>query len=203
MKYRKSIVKTLDLLIAESSKNISEDSKKDKLEAWHIGLDDISDELIFEGMKKALKMTTGYTMSCGEFRELCLVDGDNMSLEMSAYSAWGVAYSNMNRNESPFFKDPVIAETLRMMDGWKKFCSMLISEEPFIKKEFVAIYSELKKTGKNNFDQYLTGNYGSDYIHFIGYGDTEEEKLLIEQTTKEIVSGDRSEIIALKRLAEL
>ena len=73
MKYRTSILKTIDLLIAESSKNISEDSKKDKLEAWHIGLDDISDELIFEGMKKALKMTTGYVMSCGEFRELCIV----------------------------------------------------------------------------------------------------------------------------------
>ena len=57
MNLRESITKTLDLLISESSKNIDEKTKKSKLKAWHIGLNDITDDQIRVGLVKALKST--------------------------------------------------------------------------------------------------------------------------------------------------
>ena len=105
MKYRKSILKTLDLLISESSKNTDEKTRDNKLEAWHIGLDDISDEQIFEGMKKAIKSTTGFLMSCGEFRQLCLIDENSISIEDQAHQSWYLIMKCLNHTISPYFKD--------------------------------------------------------------------------------------------------
>ena len=194
MKFRKSIIKTLDLLIAESSKNISDDSKKDKLEAWHIGLDDIKDEQILSGLKKALKSTTGFLTSCGEFRELCISDEEVMSMELQAHRAWNLVYKNLNSYTSPYFKDAAIAETVRIMGGWKKICSMLIKDEPFIKKEFFSIYNPLKKSGKTDYDPYLIGGSGSKSMHFLGFDTKDDnEKKLIEEITKTVISREEDE----------
>ena len=105
----------------------------------------------------------------------------------------------MNGGTTIYFKDQVTAETLRRMGGWKKFCSMLISEEPFIKKEFIENYKMIKKSGKKDFDQCLIGRYGYDNIKFVGY-DEDKDRLLIEGIREEILTGNKNEENALKRL---
>ncbi len=75
--YRESIIKTLDILINDSNHNLSDEKKIGKLEAWHIGLQDISDELIFIGLKKALKRNDGFLLTCGQFVALCVDDFDD------------------------------------------------------------------------------------------------------------------------------
>ena len=68
---RESIVFSLDFLISESGKNIDDKTKLTKMEAWHIGLEDIADEDIARGLKKALQVNTNFVMACGDFRKLC------------------------------------------------------------------------------------------------------------------------------------
>ena len=72
MKYRKSILTALDILISESSRNVTEDMKKLKTDAWHIGLEDIPDDQIGRGMVEAIKLNNGFLVSCGQFRTICL-----------------------------------------------------------------------------------------------------------------------------------
>jgi len=199
MKYRDSIVKTLDLLISESSKNITDENKIHKLEAWHIGLDDISDEQIFEGLKKATKLTDGFLMACGEFRQLCLTDPGNMTIEGQAHQVWSLIISNLNHCISPYFKDSVISESIRRMGGWINLCMMETKNEPFEKKEFITIYNSIKKSGNSNFECYLSGEFGVEYTTFIGY-DPEEENKLTKQIMAGLLSGERDKSKLLKMI---
>ncbi len=201
MKYRESILKTLDLLISESSKNTNEKTRDNKLDAWHIGLNDISDEQIFEGMKKAIKSTDGYLMACGTFRELCLIGPNSVSIEDDAEQAWYLVMKILNHTQSPYFKDGVISESIRRMGGWKNLCLMLTKDEPFRKKDFVLNYISIKKSGKIDFDQHLLGTFGADYTMFVGY-DMEKEQPLIEQIQSDLENGKRTEKKVLKMLTE-
>ena len=74
--YRDSIVKALDILINDSNHNLSDEKKIGKLEAWHLGLHDVSDDMIIVGLKKALQKNDGFLLTCGQFRSLCVDDFD-------------------------------------------------------------------------------------------------------------------------------
>lgn len=201
MDLRPTIVKTLDLLIAETSMKLDEKKKVKKLEAWHIGLDDISDEQINNGLKKALKSTTGFLMACGEFRQLCLIGPGSVSIEDQAEQAWFIIMKRLNHTISPYFKDSSISEAIRRMGGWKNLCLMLIKDEPFRKKDFILNYLSIKKSGRDDFDRYLSGSFGVEYAVPIGY-DTEKDALLIEQIETDLKNGRRTEHKLLKMITE-
>ena len=72
MDLRPSIVKTLDFLISESPYPLPEAKRIKKLEAWHMCLEDLSDDQIGRGLIEALKDSSGYLLSSGQFRTICL-----------------------------------------------------------------------------------------------------------------------------------
>lgn len=192
MKYRESILKTLDLLISESSKNTDEKTKDNKLEAWHIGLEDISDEQVGIGLRKALKSTTGFLMSCGEFRELCILSGEHNSIDAEANEAWMMLMSNLSAYSTLMFKNASIAEAVRQTGGWRKLCSMLTKEEPFLKKDFVASYKSIRKSNNHDLNPVLRGQYGLENgIKSLGY--SPEDQNLIEQQTEQAHKIDKNE----------
>lgn len=191
MKLRKTIATAIDMLVAESSKNVSETDKVLKFKSWHIGLDDVTDEQIMSGLSRALKSTTGFLMSCGEFRKLCIADNNSISLDEQASKAWVIVRNNLNSYISPYFADSVIAESLRRMGGWKRLCMMETRNEHFERDNFLSIYKTVKNAGKSNFDNYLTGTFGMKNIKPVGYEannlpkiDDIKQKLLIERKTQ-------------------
>lgn len=185
---RDSIIDVLDCLYASKSMKPSEADKKLNLKAWHFALEEIDDELIYNGFRKAVKIS-GYMIDSGGFRNLCMSSGDLTSIEDEAILAWAEAFENLNYYSSPVFKNSVIAETIRQMGGWKSFCSMLESEKAFRKKEFTGIYSTMKKLNQT-YQHQLHGEF--ETVKFIGFSSREEEKELLgsikleEETIKQI-----------------
>lgn len=47
------------------------------------------------------------------------------------------------------FKDKIINGVIENMGGWEKFCSMLVEEEPFRQKDFIALYEAVTRSGRN------------------------------------------------------
>lgn len=48
---------------------------------------------------------------------------------------------------SPEFEDPIISNCIVNLGGWQEFCSMQISNEPFIEKRFADLYRLFMKRG--------------------------------------------------------
>jgi hypothetical protein len=172
MKYRESILDALNMLLDDCVQKISEDQKKGKVKAWHIGLEEITDDQVYMGLKKALSNNNGFLLSCGQFKELCILDEHLYSTEDEAMIAWAEVNKHLNSWSSPIFKNSVISESIRKMGGWKKICARDEKEEPFQKKDFIKIYTTLKKSGRE-YSRMLKGR--GSYV-LIGYNEFDGNK---------------------------
>jgi hypothetical protein len=198
MKYRQSIISALEMLTSDIAQKLTTQQKKNKIKAWHIGLHDISDQDIYCGLQKALSNSSGFILSSGQFRELCITDDSITTSESEALESWNLVMSNLNVYVSPIFKNSVIAETIRRMGGWVKLCSMLTKDEPFKKKEFIEMYAILKRRNQG-YKPILSGIH-KNYQKLIGY--TEQEKNIKEkilQQAKKFRSDESKIIDMIKR----
>jgi hypothetical protein len=180
-----SMVKNiLKSLMAESSRKFSESEKVMKFKTWMLALNDLTDEQGMIGFEKAIKMPNEFMLSSGKFRELCITSPGSQSIENQALEAWNLVYSNLNSYNSPVFKDSSISEAIRKMGGWSNLCLMLETEEPFKRKDFVELYSMMKRKGQE-FDPMLTGTF-KDNICFIGYDENDDtEQILLDIEKKQ------------------
>lgn len=176
---RKSIVKAIKVISANSNQKIHD--IENMIEAWNIALEDIPDELIGHGLKKALNSAMEFMPSAGKFRELCLISGDHESIEAEGHEAWSLIMKNLSIYQTVMFKNTLIAESIRQLGGWRKICGMYEKEEAFIKKDFLQVYKSLKKTNNKDYIPLLSGQYGFDEISDIKpIGYSNEDHLLIE-----------------------
>ena len=188
MKLREPIMKALDLLMSESAKNFDEKTKALKMEAWHMALDDVSDEEIYKGIMKGVKATDGFPAACGTFRSLCLT-GDGETIESETHKAWALVMKTLNHCISPVFKDIAITESIRRMGGWKQLCNMLTKDEPFLKKDFMVIYQAIRKSNQKDFDPVLIGTFGIKYSAFVGFD--KKDQPLLDTMQQELEKGER------------
>lgn len=175
-----SILKTLDLLLAEANKVFSEEEKELKIDSWHIALSDVSDQQIKVGLVKALRTPNAFMLDAGSFRELCLSDLGSANVEDDGHKAWADVISRLNGYAMPVFKDAAIGEAIRRMGGWKRFCEMSEEDQKYQKKDFIRSYAYARRSGRT-FDPHLNVIRG-DHMVFIGF-DNEEE---INQTVKQV-----------------
>jgi hypothetical protein len=189
MKLRDSIIDALEMLINDSVQKLTYEQKKGKIRAWHLGLRNVSDSNIYHGLEKALSNNNGFLLSCGQFRELCITEKGVTSTDTEALEAWDLVIRNLNYYASPIFYNAIIAESIRKMGGWKKLCSMLQSEEPFRKREFIELYVALKR--RNQEYQCKLDGIDKNYIKLIGFENiTESEKFKILQKSKNYESAE-------------
>jgi len=95
--------------------------------------------------------------------------------------AWFLVVTNLDATCSPVFKNSLIAEAIRKMGGWKTICNMLISEEPFRKRDFISFYQIVSRKNKT-YSPMLSGMY-PDY-KFIGYDKSDNLKNVLLQITQ-------------------
>lgn len=165
---QKLVIKILDALGGEYSKNWTDNEKSIKLNNWNTALNDVTDEQGRAGLEKALKSPREFMPSVGQFREMCLA-GTGLSLEEDAVNAWGIVERHLAIGKSPVFKDSAIAETIRNMGGWKRLAMCDYSELPFRKKDFIDSYPIYRRQ-KYEFNPVLPGIYGyNEEYQYIGY----------------------------------
>ena len=167
-----TIVLVLETLMSESSKNFSEKEKALKIRTWMTKLKEIPDVEGLRALYKCLDAENKFMPSVGKFKQMCLSGEGCYNLEDKAHGAWAAVIRHLNAYSSPVFKDTAIAETIRGMGGWKKLCSMLETEQPFRKKDFIDLYLVYSRQEKE-FDPCLKGIYGDDF-KFIGYEKTDD-----------------------------
>lgn len=189
---RKSIVKSIQVIAANANQKIHD--LKNMIEAWHIALSDVDDNQIGIGLKKALERESGFMPSVGEFKQLCLSALGVSSIEEEAKEEWSLVIKNLNSYANPIFKNPVIAEAIRNMGGWKRLCMMLETEKPFREKDFIALYSVYKRRN-GKYEQNLLPLDSHKQISYIGFDSYEEmDKALydvkkVEQSRKKVLIG--------------
>ena len=69
-----------------------------------------------------------------------------------AQLAWSTARNaiiSIGMYRTVSFRDRVINGAIEAMGGWEKFCNMLVEEEPFRKKDFIALYEAIARTGRD------------------------------------------------------
>jgi hypothetical protein len=70
-----------------------------------------------------------------------------VTVQTQALIAWGTvleAVRGLGSYGNPGFNDPVIAQAIRCMGGWKAFCQFKESELSFKQREFVDLYNAQK-----------------------------------------------------------
>lgn len=189
---QETVIMILESLMSEYSKKFSESEKVLKVRNWCTILKDLSDEDGVKGLEKALETAFDFMPSVGKFKELCTTTAGHGSIEDEANEAWYIVMSNLNYYASPVFKNTVIAETIRKMGGWKTICSMETKDEPFRKKDFIAMYSINRKRNEE-YKPNLLGAGDIENKVFIGYQDMKE----IKEIEKFIESGKSAEKKAL------
>ncbi len=177
--------KIVDSIIVSSPRKYSDEEKAQITENWLRALSDLSKEQLDIGWDKALKQPPEFGVAHpGWFLELCLSGDGAKSFEDDANEIWEMIVLNLDGYSSPVFKDPVIAESIRNMGGWKHLCMMEIKEIPFRKKEFVKNYAVLKRSN-GKFDPVLIGAFKKD-VKFIGdFKEEEKEQILIGMEKKD------------------
>lgn len=82
-------------------------------------------------------------------------------LDDHAILAWDTALKTAGKYDYYFtvsFEDKIINGVILAMGSWEKFSSMLISEQPFFRKEFLAIYEAYARSGRVCPEK-LSGNF--------------------------------------------
>jgi len=176
-KTRKSIIKTIQLLAADCNQEIKD--IENLVEAWHISLRDISDDEIWQGLKKALDRKNKFLIGSGEFKELCLTGLCHSGIESEAREAWNLVRKNLNYYAYPVFKNAVISEVIRNMGGWKKICSMLVSEEPFREKDFINHYNTYKNKSAD-YQKNVIRFQSWQKLKFIGFNEIDNMQDVID-----------------------
>lgn len=99
--------------------------------------------------------------------------------EDRAVIAWTVARAAIFSHgyyKSVSFEDRIINGAIAGMGGWEKFSSMLVEEEPFRQRDFVALYEAISATGRHCPEK-LVG-------YFERINGTPEDVVLIENESK-------------------
>lgn len=178
-------------IIVSSPRKYTDEERLIICDNWGKVLSDLSKDQLDFGWAKALKQPPEFgTVHPGWFLELCLSGPGSKSFEDDATAIWEVIVSNLDSSSTAVFKDPVIAQTIRNMGGWKQLCRMKLDEIKFEKKNFVKIYATMKRAD-GDYDPFLENpgaNYLSQYgdgLRFIGEFEPEEkEQLLLEFNEK-------------------
>jgi len=81
------------------------------------------------------------------------------NIEDEAEIAWLVLKEKIERYDGylsiSFPENPIIGSAVEALGGWIKICDTTIEEEKWVKKEFIKLYSIMKK--KNNHPEQLLG----------------------------------------------
>lgn len=104
------------------------------------------------------------------------------SLDDRSEIAWSVARAAILSHgyyKTICFQDRVINGAIAAMGGWEKFSSMLLEEEPFRKKDFIAIYEATARSGRKCPEK-LPGNIEringiEQKVHLIGVTEKPKE----------------------------
>lgn len=178
--------------MAECTRRFSDTEKALKIRTWTTKLRDVTDEQGMAALDKILDTEMEIMPSVGKFKQMCLTGAGCQSLEDEALQAWALVTKNLNSSISPVFKDSAIAEAIRKMGGWKRLCGMAVfppekSEEPFRKKDFVDLYTMMRRKkegfnpmlkGVNEF--FIDGEFRPQY-RFIGYDPDADKKAVLAQ----------------------
>ena len=179
-----------------------------KIEAWNIGLHDISDQQIEYGLTKyleeqcAVKGKADWIPTVGTFRQYCLTAKGHTNFEDEARDAWTVALQTIKgigKASSVYFRNPLIAETIRQMGGWGNSAHWEEKALDFKKNDFIKIYSSLRKRGgdynhllEGKVDrenkQYILSGKAERLITFVGDFRTEEKNTLIVNLNKQLMN---------------
>ncbi len=179
----KTIIKILDHLKSEYSKNWTKNERHLKIQTWSTILSDLTDEQGIVGLRKALEDPGEFMPPVGKFKQMCLSGAGCKNFEDEAIQAWALVMSNLNSSIAPVFLDACIAEAVNKMGGWRPFC---LSIDKFTEKR--------KK---------------DDFVNFYMVARNSKEKFcpMPEQTTKIFHDGeyqhDRRFIGAFDRNAKL
>jgi hypothetical protein len=182
-KIRKSIAKAIKLMAADCNQEIKD--IENLIEAWHITLEDLTDQEIANGLKKALSSNNRFMISSGEFRELAITGEGHSGIEAEAREAWNLVVSNLNYYAHPVFKNSVISEAIRNMGGWQSLCSMLTKDIPFREKDFINHYRTYKIRNEDYAQNVLRYGEGDD-LTFIGF-DNDDDVMGIVKALEESI----------------
>lgn len=185
----KTVVMILESLDANYRQKMSKKEMALQLRNWSAILKEVPDEQGLKGLQKMLEDPDGFMPTVGKFKSICVGGEGCQSLEDEALVAWDMARKNLDAYSSPVFKDTCIAEAIRKMGGWKKLCSMLETEEPFRKKEFIDLYVIVKRAG-HTYPPMLRGKYKDDF-KFIGYAPEDDLKQVVVQIERKQNSDAR------------
>jgi len=184
---KETVLTLIEALASEYSKNFSEKEITIKARNWLMILEDLTDDQIRIGLKKAMLSPGEFMPTVGKFREYCLAGLGSQNLEDEAREAWALVLKIIQKrggDYSPIFKDSAIAEAIRKMGGWKQLCKMETEEETWRKKEFIEYYL-IARRQKKEFLPMLRGAY-KDYV-YVGYDKTDNlEKLVKAIESREI-----------------
>jgi hypothetical protein len=190
------VIMILESLLAECSTRFTNEEKALKIRNWTVKLSDLTDEQGMEGLNKALDGKMEFMPSVGTFREMCLTETGSTSIEQDATIAWSSVMSGLNSYTSPVFKDSCIAEAIRKMGGWKQLCLMLETEEPFKRKDFIELYTIMRRR-KEEYSPMLTGTFEGSYS-FIGFDENDD----IDQIMKQVENKQNFDRKLLNMISE-
>lgn len=195
---RECINNAIDLLKVNCLRKLNESEDISISKLWHLKLADLSDDQIMGGLDRILDKPEPFWPTVGEFKQYCLIAPGCLSFEDEAMEAWAQVFQNLSRWSSPVFKNTVIAETIRHMGGWGYLCSMKDKDAPFRRKDFIAIYTNLKRRNKV-FDPALIGRGEVKQRKFIGYQSQEE----IKQIAHQLDAEDKNQLENKTKLLEM
>ena len=190
IKTRESIAKTLSLILANCNRKPTDLQSLNI--AWHIGLEDFSDEQVLTGAKKCVQnWDSSYPPTIRQFREYCIALPGSPSLSAEADQAWAVVINNLIKSyhDLVVFKNSAIAEAVRGIGGRKVLIETEENALHFLKKDFVKLYKCYRSMG-NDYDPVLSQDWKKHPSHvpfdderssilFLGFNSPEEgEKLL-------------------------
>ena len=193
---KETVLTIIEALASEYSKNFSEKEITIKARNWLMILEDLTDDQIRIGLKKAMLSPGEFMPTAGKFREYCLSGAGSQNLDDEARECWATVIKVISRrgaDSSPIFKDSAIAEAIRKMGGWKQLCKMLTEEETWRKKEFVEYYLIARRQDKE-FLPMLRGTY-KNYV-FVGY----DKNGNMEKLLKAVLSREGEDKQILKRI---
>ena len=196
---KETVAMIIESLISEQSKRFSEHEIALKIRNWHTILEDVTEEQAMAGLRKCLELAGEFMPSIGKFNEACLSGSGCSSLEDQAAEAWALIMANISAWGSLVFKDTAIAETLRKMGGRNMLSNMLITEEPFRKRDFIALYLTMKRK-KQEFSPILSDKYVKDY-KFLGYDESDDLQKVVVQIEEQ--KGLEHKIAAMTRKLNL
>lgn len=193
MELRNKICRAIDLIASNVAQKFNDSDKDNKIEAWHLGLKQVSDDQIDIGLEKTLETNEKFFPTCGQFRELCLSQGN---IEQEALSAFNLVW-NMNRSTiSPYFKDVCIAETIRNLGGLTAVSMWETKDRNWKEKEFIETYKINRKREYKNLNPLIeNGNMPLQLIGDFVPGSKERIELeLKEKDEKLLLDYARSEL---------